>query len=303
MAVRNCDLGFLKMYSPYSISDLKRICAQYRIRPSKSRGQNFLIDERIAIAAAAHDGGGRVIEVGPGLGALTFKLAARAAEVIALEIDAKIAAALRAELTARGIAHVTLIETDAMQWFRQYAIAKFHHADNSIVANLPYAITSDFFSCILQDALLPRALTVMVQQEVAERLAARPPHMSLLSVVAQWYGAVRIVQRVPRSAFWPQPGVESALVHIDTADAGARARRAQIESAAFLSFVRRAFAFPRRKVKSSVPSHARDALARLQEFLERRPADLTADDWLALYLACRDAEVRKTLYAHTPYAL
>ena len=280
------------MYSPYSVSDIKRLCARHRIRPSKTRGQNFLIDERVADAvvnAAALDRHGTVIEVGPGLGALTFKLAERAGEVTALEIEKTLVSLLVQELQERNLKNVSVVETDALQWWRTRIPSRVRDSTQSqVIANLPYSITSDFFTCILRDECLPRTLTVMVQKEVAARMTARPPHLSMLSVVAQWYGSVEMVAMVPQSAFWPQPAVESAVVHLDTMDASVHARRAEVDSAQFLSFVRRAFSSPRKKIKSTLGTPIQFFPGALSACVERRPSELTVDNWYALYRVMRE---------------
>ena len=133
-------------------------------------------------------------------------------------------------------------------------------------------------------------MVLIIQKEVAERIYARPPHMSLLSVIVQWYGKVEILRIIPRSAFWPQPAVESALVRIDLRDAQAAERRGNIKSETFFSFIKPAFRFPRRKIHTTLSlPHDNDICVnprlnpRLSALIERRPGELDIDDWIALF--------------------
>ena len=280
------------MSSLLSVSEIKALCAQYRIRPTKDRGQNFLIDERVAqetIHAANLHLDDEVIEVGPGFGALTFGLAACAKQVTAVEIEPKLILWLREEMKRRGVKNVETVEGDAIQFISSSA---HQWQDFVVIASLPYQITSDFFSALLKDDCVPRRLVLIIQKEVAERLHARPPHMSLLSVIVQWYGKVKLVREVPRSAFWPQPAVESALVRIDT-QGGARLIAplrthcgVKIRSENFFDFIKPAFRFPRRKIANTIEIRADSRLhPRSSALWEKRPGELGIDDWIALFRA------------------
>src|SRR3989338_1187353 len=221
------------MSSLLSVSEIKALCAQYRIRPTKDRGQNFLIDERVA-QETIHAANLHLDD-----------------EVIEVEIEPKLILWLREEMKRRGVKNVETVEGDAIQFISS---SVHQWQDFVVIASLPYQITSDFFSALLKDDCVPRRLVLIIQKEVAERLHARPPHMSLLSVIVQWYGKVKLVREVPRSAFWPQPAVESALVRIDT-QGGARLIAplrthcgVKIRSENFFDFIKPAFRFPRRKI-------------------------------------------------------
>ena len=269
------------MSSLFSVPELKSLCEKYRIRPTKDRGQNFLIDERVAqetIHAANLHLDDEVIEVGPGFGALTFGLAACAKQVTAVEIEPKLILWLREEMKRRGVKNVETVEGDAIQFISSSA---HQWQDFVVIASLPYQITSDFFSYILQDDCLPKRLVLIIQKEVAERICARPPHMSLLSVIVQWYGKVEVLRIIPRSAFWPQPAVESALVRIDTSDAQAAERRGNIKSEAFFNFIKPAFRFPRRKIANTIGR----GVLQYASTMDKRPGAFSIDDWIALFRA------------------
>ena len=175
------------------------------MRASKSLGQHFLIDERVAhrhiefADIAAHD---VVLEVGPGLGVLTRLLARRAAKVVAVEADRRLARALAAIAD-----NVEVIQGDAVR----VPLPGF----DRVVSNLPYQISSPITFRLLEMPF-ERAV-LMYQEEFARRLVARPGDdgYSRLSVKAFVRARSEIVERVPRSAFWPQPKVDSAIVLLE----------------------------------------------------------------------------------------
>ena len=190
----------------------KHLLERYQIEPKKSLGQNFLHDEGLLakIAAAAElSPDDEVLEVGPGLGALTQQLCRLARRVVAVELDQRLLPALHRELAACGnieIVHGDILALDPADWFA---------APYAVVANVPYYITAAILRHLLESRPRPRRLVLTVQREVADRLTAKPPDMSLLAVSVQYYGKVRLVSAVKAGAFWPRPEVDSAVVRID----------------------------------------------------------------------------------------
>jgi 16S rRNA (adenine1518-N6/adenine1519-N6)-dimethyltransferase len=209
--------------------DSARVLREAGLRPRKRLGQNFLVDPsvppRIALAAdlAPDD---TVIEVGPGLGVLTAEMAARLdparGRLIAVELDEALAPLLHERLADRP--QFRLVQGDVLKLAPEAILALGERPDAAykLVANLPYYITSAVLRHFLTAARKPARLVVMVQREVAQRMVAQPPEMSLLAVSVQLYGAARIVMRVPAGAFHPAPKVESAVVRIDVYPAAAR---------------------------------------------------------------------------------
>lgn len=226
----------------------KALCAQYGIKPARSKGQNFLIQEEIyerIVAAAeiqAHD---KIIEVGPGLGFLTAKLAAKAKQITAIELDDKLASYLKSALISKKIDNVVVINQDVMKFdirnlimdekiqresstslnmsannnasqFDQISNIKYPISSCKIVANLPYNITSQFLRKFLESELRPELMVLMLQKEVAQRIIAKPGEMSLLSVSVQFYALPEIIEFVPASAFWPVPEIDSAVIRLTT---------------------------------------------------------------------------------------
>src|SRR4051794_29631855 len=155
------------------------------LRPSRDLGQNFLIDaDALAqiVAAGELSRDDTVIEVGPGLGVLTYELIARAGHVVAIEFDRRLAERLTEELPASNL---TLLQQDALQVDPASAIgaAKAY----KVVANIPYQITAPLLRHFLEATPAPELMVLLVQWEVAERVAARPPDMSVLAHAVQFY--------------------------------------------------------------------------------------------------------------------
>lgn len=200
----------------------RRLLAKYNLQLKKRFGQNFLTDphilEKIVTAAQIHPEVG-VIEIGPGLGALTEKLAERGSPVIAIELDQRLIPILN-ELF-QGQPNVTIIQGDALKVDMLEIINRFQDVQEIyLVANLPYYITSPLLIHLLQNRFPFKRLMVMVQKEVADRLTAHPntKEYGSLSVFAQYFAKVEQVFTVPRHVFVPRPNVDSAVVRLDIRD-------------------------------------------------------------------------------------
>lgn len=189
------------------------------LKPRRHRGQHFLVSEAIlqAIVAAADLGPDDwVVEVGPGPGNLTRLLAQAAGRVIAVEVDPRLYEVLRENLAGSGRVVPVLADARRLtpsEMLRAGGDATGRHP-YKVVANLPYYLTSPLLRQFLEAAVPPDLLVVTVQWEVAQRLSASPPQMSLLAVAVQFYGEPEVVRRVPAGAFHPRPKVDSAVVRI-----------------------------------------------------------------------------------------
>lgn len=181
------------------------------ISPRKGLGQNFLHDAGVVrriVESARLPSDATVVEIGPGLGILTSQLAIVARQVLAIEKDATLASHLRATMPD----NVSVIESDALAFdFREYSGQPAH-----VVANLPYNVGNAILRRLLETVPPFESITVMVQREVAERIVASPPDMSLLAVAVQFFGSARVVMRVGKGAFLPPPNVESAVIYVAT---------------------------------------------------------------------------------------
>lgn len=190
----------------------KEILKQYHLEPKKSLGQNFLFDENVLwrIVAAAEVGPtDHVLEIGPGLGALTGLLAETAAAVTAVELDDRLLPILRDELAS--FRNVRLIHGDILA----HDPAALFNGPYKVVANVPYYITGAILRHLLSAAHKPTMMVLTVQKEVAERVTAVPPHMSLLAVSVQFYGSITQTATLRAGAFWPRPDVDSAVIRLD----------------------------------------------------------------------------------------
>lgn len=202
----------LKLTKPTLV---KSLLAQYELRPSKGLGQNFLINEHYLqqiVAAADVKPDDVVIEIGPGLGALTQELALVAARVIAIEKDQRLEPLL-AE-TLRHCSWVELLFEDALRVDYQQLVGEATRL--KVVANLPYYITTPLIMRLLEQGIAWHSLVLLVQREVADRIAAAPgsKRYGLLSAVIQCEYDVVTVARVPANAFYPAPKVSSTVVKL-----------------------------------------------------------------------------------------
>jgi 16S rRNA (adenine1518-N6/adenine1519-N6)-dimethyltransferase len=197
---------------PPTPGQLRRLLAVERLRPRKALSQNFLTDAAALdaiVAAAELQPGDRVVEVGPGLGVLTRRLLAAGARVVAVELDARLATFLRRELG--DVDGFDLIEADALSIHPRDCFAG---EEFKLVANIPYHITSPLLHAFLEGDRAPLITVLLVQAEVAARVAASPGQMSYLSVFVQNVADAEIVGHVPATSFEPAPDVDSAILRL-----------------------------------------------------------------------------------------
>ncbi|VVJ15388.1 SSU rRNA (adenine(1518)-N(6)/adenine(1519)-N(6))-dimethyltransferase (EC [Amycolatopsis camponoti] len=205
-------------------AEIRGLAAELDVRPTKKLGQNFVHDPNTVrrIVELANVGPDDVVlEVGPGLGSLTLGLLATGARVVAVEIDPKLAERLPKTVAERGLEaaeRLTVVEADAMR------VSKDDLGEpTALVANLPYNVAVPVVLHLLAEVPSLTSGLVMVQTEVADRMAAGPGSRiyGVPSVKLAWYGPARKVAAVPRSVFWPVPNVDSALVAFERGDAPA----------------------------------------------------------------------------------
>jgi len=197
----------------------KEILARYGFSFKKSLGQNFLIDTNILrkiVDAAGISGDTGAIEIGPGIGALTEQLARRAKKVVAFEIDSRLLPILADTLSAYD--NVRIIHQDVLKADLHAVIAEefAEVSDRMVVANLPYYVTTPIIMKLLTERLPIRGMVVMMQKEVADRLAAKPgtKDYGSLTIAVQYYTEAEVVMTVPRTVFMPQPNVDSAVIRL-----------------------------------------------------------------------------------------
>ncbi|WP_431807466.1 16S rRNA (adenine(1518)-N(6)/adenine(1519)-N(6))-dimethyltransferase RsmA [Microbacterium paraoxydans] len=199
-------------------AEIRRLAAELDVTPTKKLGQNFVVDAntvRKIVQAARVQPGERVVEVGPGLGSLTLAILEAGAAVAAVEIDHRLAARLPQTAAEHGVADglLTVVDADALR------VTELPGEPGVLVANLPYNVSVPVLLHFLETFPYLQRGVVMVQAEVAERLAAKPGSKiyGSPSVKAAWYGDWRLTGTVSRQVFWPVPNVDSLLVAFDRA--------------------------------------------------------------------------------------
>jgi 16S rRNA (adenine1518-N6/adenine1519-N6)-dimethyltransferase len=254
------------------------LLAQHGLSPRRAFGQNFVVDpntvRRIARLAAVGPGD-HVVEIGAGLGALTRALADTGADVTAVEIDRGLVEVLRAEVAPLG---VRIVEGDArrLDWPAVLAAAD----EWVLVANLPYNVATPLVADILDCVPAITRLLVMVQREVAERLAAAPgtPAYGAVSVKVAYWATAELVGRVPATVFLPRPKVESALVSIVRRPSPAVGD--DVDAARLFALVRAGFAQRRKMLRRSLASLVpASAFATAGIRPEARAEELGVEEW------------------------
>ncbi|WP_010648979.1 16S rRNA (adenine(1518)-N(6)/adenine(1519)-N(6))-dimethyltransferase RsmA [Oceanobacillus massiliensis] len=200
-------------------SKTKEILNKYKFSFKKSLGQNFLVDVNVLENIIKHAGIDQhtgAIEIGPGMGALTEQLAIHADKVVAFEIDQRLLPILKD--TLQDYSNVDIIHQDILEADVAEVIGEHFKPEQEVhvVANLPYYITTPILMKLVRDKLPVTSLTVMIQKEVAERMAAKPNNKSYgsLTVAVQYYTEASVVMTVPKSVFMPQPNVDSSILHL-----------------------------------------------------------------------------------------
>ncbi|QIQ34293.1 16S rRNA (adenine(1518)-N(6)/adenine(1519)-N(6))-dimethyltransferase RsmA [Parageobacillus toebii NBRC 107807] len=277
----------------------REILEKYGFSFKKSLGQNFLIDtnilRKIVDFAELSDETG-AIEIGPGIGALTEQLARRAKKVVAFEIDQRLLPILEDTLSPYG--NIRIIHQDVLKADIHRVISEEFTGmtDIMVVANLPYYVTTPIIMKLLTDRLPIRGMVVMLQKEVADRLAAKPgtKDYGSLSIAVQYYTEAETVMTVPRTVFIPQPNVDSAVIRLIKR----KQPPVKVEDEAFFfQVVRASFAQRRKTILNNLVNNLPNGKA-MKEQIERvltetdidprrRGETLTMEEFAALSNALR----------------
>lgn len=226
----------------------KEILKKYGFSFKKSLGQNFLIDTNVLrniVSCANLTTESGAIEIGPGIGALTEQLAKRCEKVVAFEIDQRLLPILQETLAPYP--HVTVVHSDVLEADIHHVIKENFKEGQSlwVVANLPYYVTTPILMKLLEEKLPIEGIVVMIQKEVAERIAAKPgtKEYGSLSIAAQYYANASTEIIVPKTVFVPQPNVDSAVLKLTLRNSPA----VSVEDEAFFFRVVKASFAQRRK--------------------------------------------------------
>jgi 16S rRNA (adenine1518-N6/adenine1519-N6)-dimethyltransferase len=262
---------------------------QYGIAPKKSLGQNFLFDDQILaqITEAAEIGPEElVLEIGPGIGTLTKHLSVNSRRVIAVEIDGRFLPILRDQLDHYD--NVEVVQADILELALQDYVADGF----KVVANIPYYITGALLRHILSADCRPAMIVITIQQQVAERLTAKPGQMSLLSTTAQYYGDIEYLFGIKAGSFWPSPAVDSAVVRLRIFP---RPRLSAEEEETFFMLVKIGYSQKRKQLQKNLRALGYPR-SKLNEFLSeakidgrRRAQSLSVEEWTELTrVVCSD---------------
>jgi len=271
---------------------IKNLLKKYNIHPLKKLGQNFLIDENVLkkiIESTGLNSNDTVLEIGPGLGILTLELAKRVKKVIAIEKDGILCQVLRDILKTQKVSNVEVINEDILK--TRYKIQDTRY---KLVANLPYYITSPVIRKFLEAEQKPKAMVLMVQKEVGQRIMAKPPHMNLLAISVQFYAEPEIITYVSKKSFCPAPKVDSAIIKIIPKQIP------KIDTEKFFKLVKAGFSSKRKflisnlsrefPLKAGQPWAEKIKKEKLKTLLEElninpkvRAENLSIDDWTKIY--------------------
>jgi 16S rRNA (adenine1518-N6/adenine1519-N6)-dimethyltransferase len=260
--------------------------SHYRVHAKKKIGQHFLTDETvpdIIIEAAGLTAKDTVMEIGPGLGVLTDKMAPLVGDLYAIEIDRVLANKLKQKYSNRDNIHI--INADILQVdLSQILTAGINY---KVVANLPYYITSPILNYFVHGNLKPVSMVIMLQKEVGDSIAAEDGNLSVLSISMRIYTIPRLVAYIPPQSFYPEPKVHSAIIQLDFLPKPS-IEIDNIEN--FLHFVNRGFASPRKYISNSLATGLKMENVAAVELLEKagietikRAENLTLEQWRNLY--------------------
>jgi len=276
-----------------SKSVIKNLLKKYGVKPFKGWGQNFLVDKfvlRKIIESAKLKPSDVVLEIGPGIGTLTQELAKKAGKVIAVEKDRKMVEILKETLA--NFNNVEIIQADILK--TKLPNYKLQTTNYKLIANLPYYIVAPVIRKFLEQLeTRPLTMVLMVQKEVAQRICAKPPNMSILAVSVQFYAKPEILFYVSKNSFWPKPKVDGAILRISRICTNLP----RIDTNLFFKIVRAGFSQPRKQIANnlskmlalSLPNGVKLDKERVKKWLlengvkpVRRAETLTIEDWIKL---------------------
>ena len=249
------------------------------IKPKKQLGQHWLRQKSVLnkiINTADVKKDDLIIEIGPGLGILTKELAKKAGKVISIEKDLALIPILKNNL--QGLKNIEIISGDAIRMsfgnFKNY----------KVVANLPYYAATAIIRKLLESKIKPKLMVLMLQKEVAQRICAKPPKMSLLGISVQLYAKVKIIDYVSKNAFWPKPIVDSAVIKLEIKNS-----KLKVNKDLFFKIIKAGFSQPRKQLLNNLSKGLDLPKEEIKNWLEdnginpsKRGQDLDLKDWLSL---------------------
>lgn len=275
-----------RLYSP---SYVKEVLSRHGFKFSKSLGQNFLIDGNIVrkiVSESNITDKDYILEIGPGMGTLTEELALRAKKVVAIELDSSLLPIL--EETLGKYNNVEIIHGDVLKIDLEKLIQeKLNNGPVKVVANLPYYVTTPIIGKLIEDNLNLDSITVMVQKEVAERMAASPggKEYGSLSIFVNFYSNPEIVVKVPKTVFMPQPKIDSAVIRLTL-----KKDLPDIDQDKFFKVVKAGFSKRRKTIINALSSYGfniekdiiKECLEKSNISPEERAENLSVEDFIKI---------------------
>ena len=252
------------------------------VTPKKSLGQNFLANPRVLdkiVAAAEISKDDVVLEIGPGTGNLTEKLAKEARKVIAIEKDRRLIDALKLKFEN---SNVEIIEADVLK-FRILDLG-FRISDYKVIGNIPYYITSNLLRTVFEDWPKPKLIVLTIQKEVAQRIMAKPPKMNLLALSVQFFTEPKIIGYISKENFRPRPKVDSAIIRLTP-----REKLLIDNPENFFKIAKAGFSGKRKQLLNSLSTNLKRDKAEIEKVLKKagvnsksRPEQLELEAWITL---------------------
>ena len=271
-----------KLYSPKIV---KEIIDYYDFRFSKSLGQNFLVDKNFVdkIVEGADVSGKNVIEVGPGLGTISYEMAKICKKLVLIELDSALIPILEKNMEEFDnvvIIHADILKTNLKSIQDEY----FSGEEFAFVSNLPYYITTPIIEKVFEDDINCTSMTIMVQKEVADRMLAneKDKDYSSLSVFVKYYSEAKLLTKVPKSVFMPQPKIDSSVLRLDL-----RIYDEKVDKEKLFALVKAGFLKRRKTILNSLSAVAeKDDLKKVFDSLglkeNLRAENLSLDDYIKI---------------------
>lgn len=276
---------------------IKQLCKKHNLHLTKRKGQNFLIDQSVLDKIIENSNLKKdetVLEIGPGLGCLTFELARKVKKVIAVELDKRMIKILKDNLNV-SLGFKTQAKEDTVIEIINENILDYqinHSEKYKLIANLPYVITSAVLKKFLTIKTRPSLMVVMIQKEVANRIVASPGQMSLLALNCQLYATPKILFQVSKDSFWPKPEVDSAVISLkpksDSELAWVFKPRRESHESKFWQLAKIGFSSKRKKLINNLATGLHLDKQEVAEKLGRvvdvnsRAQNLSVEDWIKL---------------------
>lgn len=273
-----------------SVEQIKETLKEEDLKVLKSLGQNFLVDENALaqiVASAEISSNDVIVEIGPGMGVLTFALAEKCGKVFAIEKDRKMSKFLRQEAEKKLGAgnNIEIICQDILQMNLPEFLEKNNIKKYKLVANIPYYITSPIIKLFLETEIQPETIVVLVQKEVAERICAKKGDLSILALSVLVYGNPEMVGVVGKKSFFPAPKVDSAILKIDSIGKNLSDEKCR----EIFRIIKIGFSAKRKKLAKNLAAGLKVNKVEVEKVLESngidinvRAQDLDLEDWVKL---------------------